>query len=73
MIFKCNDKKKKKKKRVAVAEALSDLVVYTRSVKFSSFAHSRDNQHDYENTSFEETKARKLLKSSGEMFVDSKV
>lgn len=56
-----------------MAEALSDLVVYTRSVKFFSFTHSRDNQQNYENTSFEETKARKLLKSSGEKFMDSKV
>lgn len=69
-ILKCKEKKKKK---VVVAEALSDLVVYTRSVKFFSFRQSRDNQHNYENTSFEETKARKLLKSSGEMFMDSKV
>lgn len=58
---------------MVVAEALSDLVIYTRSVKFFSFRHSRDNQHNYENTSFEETKARKLLKGSGEMFMDSKV
>lgn len=49
-----------------MAEALSNLVIYTRSVKFSSFTHSRDNQHAYENTSLEETKARKLLKSSGD-------
>uniref|UniRef100_H3BYG3 Phosphoinositide phospholipase C n=1 Tax=Tetraodon nigroviridis TaxID=99883 RepID=H3BYG3_TETNG len=57
------------KRNVVVAEALSDLVVYTRSVKFCSFTHSRDNQHSYENTSLEENKARKLLKSSGADFV----
>lgn len=56
---------------MVVAEALSDLVIYTRSVKFISFSYSRDNQHNYENTSFVETKARKLLKSSGKMFLDT--
>lgn len=50
---------------MVVAEALSDLVIYTRSVKFISFSHSRDNQNCYENTSMEEKKARKLLKASG--------
>lgn len=58
---------------MVVAEALSDLVIYTRSVKFISFRHSRDNQHNYENTSLAETKARKLLKSSGKMFKESKL
>lgn len=56
-----------------MAEALSDLVIYTRSVKFISFRYSRDNQHNYENTSLVETKARKLLKSSGKMFMDTKL
>lgn len=56
-----------------MAEALSDLVIYTRSVKFISFRHSKDNQHNYENTSLVETKARKLLKSSGKMFMGSKL
>lgn len=56
-----------------MAEALSDLVIYTRSVKFISFRYSRDNQHNYENTSLVETKARKLLKSSGKMLMDTKL
>ncbi|XP_037623722.1 1-phosphatidylinositol 4,5-bisphosphate phosphodiesterase zeta-1-like isoform X1 [Sebastes umbrosus] len=60
---------KMKKRKVAVAEALSDLIVYTRSVKFISFSHSRDNQNCYENTSMGETKARKLAKASGTDFV----
>uniref|UniRef100_A0A671X474 Phosphoinositide phospholipase C n=1 Tax=Sparus aurata TaxID=8175 RepID=A0A671X474_SPAAU len=59
----------KEKKKVAVAEALSNLVVYTKSVKFISFAHSMDNQHVYENTSMAEKKARKLAKASGADFV----
>ncbi|XP_040894474.1 1-phosphatidylinositol 4,5-bisphosphate phosphodiesterase zeta-1-like [Toxotes jaculatrix] len=57
------------KKKVVVAEALSDLVIYTRSVKFISFSHSKDNQNYYENTSMAERKARKLAKTSGADFV----
>ncbi|XP_044048730.1 1-phosphatidylinositol 4,5-bisphosphate phosphodiesterase zeta-1-like isoform X2 [Siniperca chuatsi] len=57
------------KKKVVVAEALSDLVIYTRSVKFISFSHSKDNQNYYENTSMAEKKARMLAKSSGADFV----
>ncbi|KAL7401634.1 hypothetical protein ABVT39_002367 [Epinephelus coioides] len=60
---------KMKKKKVAVAEALSDLVIYTRSVKFISFSYSRDNQNHCENTSMAEKKARKLAKASGADFV----
>ena len=52
---------------MAVAEVLSNLVVYTKSVKFVSFAHSKDNQHAYENTSMAEKKARKLAKASGKV------
>ncbi len=51
-----------------MAEALSNLVIYTRSVKFISFSHSRDNQNCYENTSMAEKKARKLVKASGRTF-----
>lgn len=50
-----------------MAEALSDLVVYTRSIKFISFSHSKDSQNYYENTSVAEKKARKLAKASGKM------
>lgn len=50
-----------------MAEALSNLVVYTGSVKFISFTHSKDNQNDYENTSMAEKKARKLAKASGKV------
>lgn len=50
-----------------MAEALSNLVVYTTSVKFISFSYSKDNQNSYENTSMAEKKARKLVKVSGKM------
>lgn len=54
-------------KKVEVAQALSDLVIYTRSVKFMEFTYSRDNQNCNENTSIEENKARKLVKTSSKM------
>ncbi|XP_046871227.1 1-phosphatidylinositol 4,5-bisphosphate phosphodiesterase zeta-1-like [Hypomesus transpacificus] len=60
---------KKKKKKVVVVEALSNLVVYTKSVKFHSFSHSREHQAIFENTSLGEKKARKLAKTSGPEFV----
>uniref|UniRef100_A0A3Q1K126 Phosphoinositide phospholipase C n=1 Tax=Anabas testudineus TaxID=64144 RepID=A0A3Q1K126_ANATE len=58
-----------KKKKVVVARALSDLVIYTGSVKFISFSHANDNQNYYENTSMAEKKARRLAKVSGADFV----
>ncbi|XP_030641340.1 1-phosphatidylinositol 4,5-bisphosphate phosphodiesterase zeta-1-like [Chanos chanos] len=61
--------KGKRKKKTVVAAELSDLVVYTKSVKFVSFSVSRDSQQFYENTSLGEKKARKLVKTSGVEFV----
>uniref|UniRef100_A0A672ZLM1 Phosphoinositide phospholipase C n=1 Tax=Sphaeramia orbicularis TaxID=375764 RepID=A0A672ZLM1_9TELE len=58
-----------KKKKVAVADTLSNLAIYTTSVKFISFSHSKDNQNDCEITSMEENKARELVKASGANFV----
>ena len=49
-----------------VAEALSDLVIYTQSVKFTSFSHARLHQTPHQNTSMAEKKARKLARASGE-------
>ncbi|XP_028304659.1 1-phosphatidylinositol 4,5-bisphosphate phosphodiesterase zeta-1-like isoform X2 [Gouania willdenowi] len=57
------------KNKVVVAQALSDLVIYTKSVKFRSFTHSSEHQNYYENTSMPEKKARKLAKASGPEFV----
>lgn len=59
----------KKKKEKVVAKALSNLVIYTASVKFISFSYSRDNQNCNENTSMSEKKASKLVKTSGVDFV----
>lgn len=56
-----------------MAKALSDLVIYTRSVKFINFSHSRDNQNFYENTSMAEAKAQKLIKKSGRNLINGQV
>ncbi|XP_033880279.3 1-phosphatidylinositol 4,5-bisphosphate phosphodiesterase zeta-1-like [Acipenser ruthenus] len=56
-------------KKIALAMALSDLVIYTKSVHFVSFKHSIANQKFYENTSLAEAKARKLAMNSGAEFV----
>ncbi|XP_062245216.1 1-phosphatidylinositol 4,5-bisphosphate phosphodiesterase zeta-1-like [Platichthys flesus] len=56
-------------KKVVVAKALSDLVIYTKSVKFVSFSSSKDSQSCYENTSTTEKKAHKLARASGADFV----
>ncbi|XP_061106791.1 1-phosphatidylinositol 4,5-bisphosphate phosphodiesterase zeta-1-like [Conger conger] len=52
-----------------VAAELSNLVIYTKSVKFVSFSHSRESQRFYENTSLAEKKARKLAVKSGLEFI----
>ncbi|XP_034047726.1 1-phosphatidylinositol 4,5-bisphosphate phosphodiesterase zeta-1-like [Thalassophryne amazonica] len=59
----------KKRKKVVVAEVLSDLVIYTCSVKFISFDYSREHQKYCENTSMDENKARKLAKDSSMEFI----
>ncbi|XP_066561835.1 1-phosphatidylinositol 4,5-bisphosphate phosphodiesterase zeta-1-like [Amia ocellicauda] len=57
------------KKKIVVAMELSDLVIYTKSVKFISFSHSSEHQKCYENTSIGENKARKLVRNAGTEFV----
>ncbi|XP_068168735.1 1-phosphatidylinositol 4,5-bisphosphate phosphodiesterase zeta-1-like [Antennarius striatus] len=57
------------RQKLVVANALSDLVIYTRSVKFISFSHSANNQKFNENTSMPETTARKLINESAVEFV----
>ncbi|NXC47063.1 PLCZ1 phosphodiesterase, partial [Penelope pileata] len=62
-------RKKAKLKKIKIAVQLSDLVIYTKSQKFVSFEHSRDNQKYYENNSIGEVKAQKFLKHSANEFV----
>ncbi|MEQ2170532.1 hypothetical protein GOODEAATRI_001171, partial [Goodea atripinnis] len=54
-----------KKAKIKLAKELSDFVIYCKSVHFSGFEHSRDNQAFYEMSSFKESKAFNLSETSG--------
>ncbi|KAK1807005.1 hypothetical protein P4O66_004836, partial [Electrophorus voltai] len=60
---------KAKKSKIKLAKELSDLVVYCKSVHFSSFEHSKEKQAFYEMASFKESKAKQLAEHSGAEFV----
>ncbi|XP_064011655.1 1-phosphatidylinositol 4,5-bisphosphate phosphodiesterase zeta-1 [Pogoniulus pusillus] len=62
-------RKKSKMKKKKIALTLSDLVIYTQSVKFVSFEHSLAHQKCYENNSIGEARARKFVKHSAKEFV----
>uniref|UniRef100_A0A9J7ZHB2 Phosphoinositide phospholipase C n=1 Tax=Cyprinus carpio carpio TaxID=630221 RepID=A0A9J7ZHB2_CYPCA len=55
----------KPKDKIKLAKELSDLVIYCKSVHFSTFEHSRDNHSFYEMASFKESKAMNLAENSG--------
>ncbi|XP_051543709.1 1-phosphatidylinositol 4,5-bisphosphate phosphodiesterase delta-1a isoform X2 [Myxocyprinus asiaticus] len=61
--------KDKKSKKIKLAKELSDLVIYCKSVHFSGFEHSRDNQAFYEMASFKESKAMNLAENSGTAYI----
>ncbi|XP_053525193.1 1-phosphatidylinositol 4,5-bisphosphate phosphodiesterase delta-4 isoform X1 [Artibeus jamaicensis] len=61
--------KKEKKSKPMLCPSLSALVIYTKTVPFYSFAHSRDHYRFYELSSFSETKAKSLIKEAGNEFV----
>ncbi|KJE88399.1 PLCH2 protein, variant [Capsaspora owczarzaki ATCC 30864] len=50
----------KQKKQLKIAQEMSDVVVYTKSVPFQSFEHSKKTYKCYEMSSFPEKKARKV-------------
>ncbi|KTG43833.1 hypothetical protein cypCar_00027233, partial [Cyprinus carpio] len=56
--------KDKSSKKIKLAKELSDLVIYCKSVHFSTFEHSRDNHSFYEMASFKESKAMNLAENS---------
>ncbi|XP_051969507.1 1-phosphatidylinositol 4,5-bisphosphate phosphodiesterase delta-1-like isoform X2 [Xyrauchen texanus] len=58
-----------KSKKIKLAKELSDLVIYCKSVHFSGFEHSRDNQAFYEMASFKESKAMNLAENSGMAYI----
>lgn len=48
-----------------LSRALSDLVVYCKSVHFHGFEHARSHAKCYEMSSFSESKAKRLAKEAG--------
>ncbi|XP_074478509.1 1-phosphatidylinositol 4,5-bisphosphate phosphodiesterase delta-1a isoform X2 [Sebastes fasciatus] len=58
-------KTKSKKSKIKLAKALSDIVLYCKSVHFSGFEHAKENQAFYEMSSFKESKAFNLADTSG--------
>ncbi|XP_077011270.1 1-phosphatidylinositol 4,5-bisphosphate phosphodiesterase delta-4 [Tamandua tetradactyla] len=63
------DKKRQKKSKATLCPSLSALVVYLKNVPFRSFTHSREHYRFYEISSFSETKAKSLIKDTGNEFV----
>nr|KAF6450892.1 phospholipase C delta 4 [Molossus molossus] len=61
--------KNEKKCKAILCPALSSLVVYTKTVSFYNFTHSREHYRFYELSSFTETKAKSLIKEAGNEFV----
>ncbi|XP_032387062.1 1-phosphatidylinositol 4,5-bisphosphate phosphodiesterase delta-1 isoform X2 [Etheostoma spectabile] len=60
---------KRKKKKLKLAKELSDMVVYCRSVPFSSFEEAKENLSFYEMSSFSEGKAMKLAEESANSYI----
>ncbi|XP_043939324.1 1-phosphatidylinositol 4,5-bisphosphate phosphodiesterase delta-1-like isoform X2 [Protopterus annectens] len=59
----------KKSKNVALAKALSDIVIYCKSVHFQGFKQLVEQLAFYEMSSFSETKAFKLVEESAPGFI----
>ncbi|KGL77753.1 1-phosphatidylinositol 4,5-bisphosphate phosphodiesterase delta-4, partial [Tinamus guttatus] len=57
------------KDRESLAQALSDCVIYCKSVSFQGFQEARTHSRPSEISSFSEAKARKLIRESGNEFV----
>ncbi|TNN68544.1 1-phosphatidylinositol 4,5-bisphosphate phosphodiesterase delta-4 [Liparis tanakae] len=58
-----------KKSKSHLSRALSDLVVYCKSVHFHGFERARSHAKCYEMSSFSESKAKRLAKDAGTEFV----
>ncbi|XP_060920121.1 1-phosphatidylinositol 4,5-bisphosphate phosphodiesterase delta-1a isoform X1 [Labrus mixtus] len=68
----CKDngqKPKPKKSKIKLAKALSDIVIYCKSVHFNGFEHAKENQEFYEMSSFKETKAFNLAETSATAYI----
>ncbi|NXK29234.1 PLCD4 phosphodiesterase, partial [Arenaria interpres] len=57
------------KDKESLAQALSDCVVYCKSVSFRSFQEARSHSRPSEISSLSEAKARKLIRDAGNEFV----
>ncbi|XP_029313599.1 1-phosphatidylinositol 4,5-bisphosphate phosphodiesterase delta-1a isoform X2 [Cottoperca gobio] len=62
-------KSKSKKSKIKLAKALSDIVVFCKSVHFNGFEHAKDNLAFYEMSSFKENKALNLADSSATAYM----
>uniref|UniRef100_A0A7N6A2R1 Phosphoinositide phospholipase C n=1 Tax=Anabas testudineus TaxID=64144 RepID=A0A7N6A2R1_ANATE len=58
-----------KKNKLKLAKALSDMVVYCKSVHFRSFEDAKNNQSFYEISSFKEGDAIKLAEESANAYI----
>uniref|UniRef100_A0A8C6Y393 Phosphoinositide phospholipase C n=1 Tax=Naja naja TaxID=35670 RepID=A0A8C6Y393_NAJNA len=59
------------KGKQSLSKELSDCIIYCKSVPFYSFQHSCSHYKSYEMSSFTESKARKLIRETGNDFVHS--
>ncbi|KAI4888029.1 hypothetical protein NFI96_034696 [Prochilodus magdalenae] len=62
-------KTKAKNSKIKLAQELSDLVIYCKSVHFNSFEHSKEKQAFYEMASFKESKAKHFADNAASAFV----
>ncbi|KAM6977671.1 1-phosphatidylinositol 4,5-bisphosphate phosphodiesterase delta-1a [Aplochiton taeniatus] len=62
-------KNKSKKSKMKLAKGLSDLVIYCKSVHFTSFEHAKNNHNFYEMASFKESKALNLSEISANGYI----
>lgn len=54
------------KSKAILCPSLSALVIYTKTVSFYNFTHSKEHYRFYELSSFSETKAKNLIKETGQ-------
>nr|XP_009921251.1 PREDICTED: LOW QUALITY PROTEIN: 1-phosphatidylinositol 4,5-bisphosphate phosphodiesterase delta-4-like [Haliaeetus albicilla] len=63
------ERRRVKKDKENLAQALSDCVIYCKSVSFRGFQEARSHSRPSEISSFAEAKARKLIRDAGNEFV----
>ncbi|XP_066498641.1 1-phosphatidylinositol 4,5-bisphosphate phosphodiesterase delta-1a isoform X2 [Hoplias malabaricus] len=62
-------KPKSEKSKIRLAKELSDLVIYCKSVHFSTFENSKEKHSFYEMSSFKESKAKQLAENAATAFI----